>query len=168
MAGRTPQRPGLHRSHGYTLIELVSVVSVMSIIGLVASYTIFESMKIYARTAPMLDATYQARLSVERMKREIRDMQDTASITNFTSTGLTFNDSSNNTIAFSLSSGNLLRNGDMLARGVTTLGFDYWAADGAVAASAAELHLIEIDLTVETATQPYRIRTAVFPRVLTP
>ena len=40
------------------------------------------------------------------MKREIRDMKDTASSTFFTATALTFDDSSSNTIAYNLSGGN--------------------------------------------------------------
>ena len=154
------------RTPGYTLVEMVAVITILSIIGMVSSYVIFESMKVYARTVPAMDATYQASLAVERMKSEIRDMKDTASITTFTSTALTFRDSADQTIAYSLSGSNLLRNGDLLARGVTAFGFSYWKRDGTTASAAVDLHLLELDLTVQTGSQPYRVRTAVFPRNL--
>ena len=156
------------RTSGYTLMEMVVVMTIMSIVGMVSSYVIIESMKVYARTAPALEATYQARLSAERMKREIRDMKDTASITVFTATALTFDDSSSNMIAYSLSGGNLSRNGDLLAQGGTSLTFSYWKSDGTSASVAADLHLVEIDLTVQRGNEPYRLQAAVFPRVLSP
>ena len=156
------------RADAYTLVEMVAVISILGIVGLVSSYVIIESMRIYARTAPAMDASYQVRLAVERMMREIRDMKDTASITTFGSSALTFDDSSDDTIAYSLSGSNLLRNGDLLAQGVTTLSFSYWKSDGTTASAAADLHLTEIDLTVQVGTEPYRVRTAVFPRVLSP
>ena len=153
---------------GYTLVEVVAVITILSVVGLVTSYVILESMKVYARTAPAMDASYQAHLSVGRMKREIRDMQDTASITSFTATSLAFDDSSGNPIAYSLAGGDLLRNGDLLAQGLTTLSFTYWKSDGTVAAAPTDLHLVEIDLTVQTSGEPYRLQTAAFPRSLSP
>ena len=84
--------------------------------------------------------------------------------TTFTATALTFDDSSDNTIAYSLTSGDLLRNGDLLARNVTSLSLDYWKSDGTAASAASDLHLVEIDLTVQSGAEPYRLQTAVFPR----
>ncbi len=156
------------RLNAYTLVEMVSVITILSIIGLVSSYVIIESMKVYARTAPAINATYQARLAAKRMTRDIRDMKDVGSITTFAPTALTFDDSSDNTIAYSLSGGDLLRNGDLLARGATSLSFSYWKSDGTTASAAADLHLVEIDLTVSVGLEPYRVQTAAFPRVLSP
>ena len=153
---------------GFTLVEVVTVIVILGIVGLASSYVTVESMKIYARAAPAMDASYQALLSVERMRREIRDMKDTASITTFTATALTFDDSSDNTIAYSLSGGDLLRNGALLARGVTSLSFGYWKSDGTNASVASDLHLVEIDLTVQSGAEPYRLQAAVFPRTLSP
>ncbi len=153
---------------GYTLVEMVAVMTILSVVGLVSSYVIIESMKVYARTAPAMDASYQALLSVQRMKHDIRDMKDTDSITTFTATALTFDDSSDTTIAYSLSGGDLLRDGDLLAQGVTSLSFSYWKSDGTSASVADDLHLVEIDLTVESRAEPYRLQTAVFPRTLSP
>ena len=81
---------------------------------------------------------------------------------------MTFDDTSDTTLAYSLSSGNLSRNGDLLAQGVTSLTFTYWESDGTTASSASDLHLVEVDLTVTVGGEPYRVRTAAFPRVLSP
>ena len=153
---------------GYTLMEMVTVMTILSVIGLVSSYAIIEGAKVYARTAPSMEASYQAHLAIERLRRDIYDMKDTASITTFTSTALTFDDTSDTTLAYSLSAGDLQRNGDLLAQGVTSLTFTYWKSDGTTASAAADLHLVEVDLTVQIGDEPYRVRTAAFPRVLSP
>ncbi len=153
---------------GFTLVEMVAVMAILGIVGLASTHVTVEAMRIYARTAPALNASYQAFLSVQRMRHDIRDMKDTASITTFTATALTFDDSSDNTIAYSLASGDLLRNGDLLARNVTSLSLDYWKSDGTAASAASDLHLVEIDLTVQSGAEPYRLQAAVFPRALSP
>lgn len=164
----TKRRKRAATGPGYTLVEMVTVVVIMSIIGLVSTYAIIEGAKIYARTAPSMQASYQARLAIGWLRRDLHDMKDTDSITTFTSTALTFDDTSSNTLAYSLSAGNLSRNGDLLAQGVTSLTFTYWKSDGTTASAAADLHLVEVDLTVQFGDEPYRVRTVVFPRVLSP
>jgi hypothetical protein len=145
---------------------MVLVVTLLSVVGGVASYVIVEAMKVYARSVPAMDAAYQARTGLERMKREIRDLKDRPSIAAFSATGLTFDDSSDATIAYALSGSDLLRNGDLLARGVTALTFTYWKANGTAASAPEDLHLVEIDLTVASLGQSYRLETAIFPRVV--
>lgn len=46
------------KASGYTLIEMVMAISIMGIIGLVSSYTIMESMKVYSRVVPQMDTSY--------------------------------------------------------------------------------------------------------------
>jgi prepilin-type N-terminal cleavage/methylation domain-containing protein len=154
----------MHR-RGYTLVEMVAVITILGIVGTVSSYVIFESMRVYARTVPALDATYQAHLAAERMKSDLRDME-AGSITTFTPTALTFRLSSGQTIAYTVSGSSLLRNGDLLAKGAGAFGLTYWKDDGTSATSAANVHLVELDLTVQAAGQPYRVQSAVFPRSL--
>ncbi len=156
------------RVGGWTLVEMVTVMVIMSIIGLVVSYVIIESTKTYARTVPAMDASYKAELAANRMKREIRDMKATSTVSTMTSSALTFDDSSSTTIAYSLSGTDLTRNGDLLASGVSSLAFSYWQSDGTSASSASDLHLIELDMTVVTGSEPYRLQVAAFPRVLSP
>ena len=153
---------------GYTLIEAVLVVVILSIVGLSSSYVIFNSMRVYARTAPALDVSYQAHLAVERLQRDIREMNGTASITAFTATDLAFDDTSGGTVAYAFSGGQLTRNGDLLADTVTAFAFTYRRADGTTTTTASELHLVEVDVTVQVKDQNARLRTSVFPRVLTP
>jgi prepilin-type N-terminal cleavage/methylation domain-containing protein len=164
----TQARSQTTSKRGFTLVEMVLTISIVGIIVLVASFVVVESVKIYAGTATALDAAYQSRLALERMTREIHDVKDSSSITTFTASALTFTNSSNVSIAYALSSGNLTRNGDLLAKGATALSFTYWKKDGTSATLGSNVYLIEIDLTVQSGNAPYRVRTAVFPRNLGP
>ena len=152
-------------TRGYTLVEMVAVIAILSIVGMTSSYVILESMKVYARTAPALDAAYEARLASGRLKSDLRDMQP-GSITTLSPTALSFQVSTGQPITYGLAGTNLLRNGDLLAKGVTSLGFTYWGADGTNTTTAAEVHLVEVDLTVQSLGQTFRIQSAVFPRGL--
>ncbi|MFT5051543.1 MAG: prepilin-type N-terminal cleavage/methylation domain-containing protein [Chlamydiales bacterium] len=151
---------------GYTLMEMVLVMVIMSTIGLVSSYAIVESMKTYALVAPSIDASYQARLASERLRRDIRELISTDTVSSMTATGLTFDDGTGTTIAYTFSGSDLLRNGDLLATGMSAFAFAYRKSDGTLASAAVELHLIEVDFTVRVAGKDHRLRTAVFPRAL--
>jgi len=144
---------------------MVLVLTILTLIGGISGFVILQSMKAYARTVPAMDNAYQARSSIDRMVREIRSMKDRNGITTMTSGSLTFSDSSGTSVAYTVSSGNLTRNGDLMAKGVTSLAFTYWKSDGTTASTYSTVYLIEIDLTVQNQSQTYRLQTAVFPRV---
>lgn len=169
MIARTGQNRNQGTSaSGYTLVEAVLTIVVLSIIGLSTSVVIIESMKVYARTAPALEASYQARLAIEHLQRDIRNLGDPTSITTFTPTAFTFVDASGSTIAYGVSGGDLTRDGDLLARGVSAFAFRYWRKDGAPATVPGDLELVEADLTVQVAGQEQRLFAVVSPRNLSP
>ena len=141
-------------------------MTVLSIIGLVTSKVILESMRTYSRTVPSLDAAYKSELALRSMKRDIRDLRRTDSISVYTSTSFTFLDSSRNTVAYALSGTDLTRNGDLLAEGVTSMTIRYWQSDGTTATDSDDLHRVEIDLTIQNGDEVYRARSEIFPRNL--
>jgi len=158
--------PAPRGARGYTLVEMILVIMIMTIVGGVTTHVILESMKVYARSMPAQNASYQARTCIERMKRELRDLQDRGSITEMSTTRFTFDDSTDASITYALAGDTLTRNGDLLARGVTAFSLTYWGVGGSVAATVEDLHLVELDLTVECGGQAFRAQSAVFPRVL--
>lgn len=155
-----------HHARGFTLIEMIMSMTVLSIIGLVSSSVIMESMRIYKRTVPAIDADYRSNLALRTMKREIRELSETDAISVFTSSTFAFIDSFENSISYELTGTNLTRNGDLLASGVTSMTFRYWQMDGTVAALTSEVRLIEVDLTVQSGEQSLHVRTQIFPRNL--
>lgn len=151
-------------ARGHTLVEMVVVITVLGIIALVPSVVIVESMRIHNRVAPTLEASYQARLATEKMKRELRELDDTSKIGLMSATSLAFVDGEGDTITYALTGTDLTRNDDLLAQGVTDLNFAFVQQDGKVVSTSADLALIEIDLTVQVGVQEYRVLTMVHPR----
>lgn len=149
---------------GYTLLEMIAVATILSIVGLVAALVIVESMKIYARTVPTIQAEYQARLATERMKRDIRGMSDGATVSAIDPAGLEFVDASGQTVTFKHSGGNLYRNDDLLAQDLSSFALRYWTDEGLPATTPAELHLVEIQLVARVGKSEFHAETVVFPR----
>ena len=164
MRTRLDERRARASAAGYTLIELLTVVVILSIVGLTTSYVISSSMRVYVRTAPSLDASYQAQLSIERLRRDIRTMGDLSMITAFTDTELAFSGSDGNPVSYRHAAGDLRRNGDLLARGVSAFDFDYWNSQGMPASAPTEMRLVDIDITVRSADQSSRMFATVAPR----
>lgn len=153
---------------GFTLIEATLTLVLLSLIGLTSAYVTTEAAMVQSRTEPRLEASYRARLACEWLQRDIRDLVDPASITVFTPTALEFLDPSGNVVSYAYSAGDLTRNGDLLASGLTTFGLRYWRANGSPASAPNELRLVELDLVVQVGTQKEVAHVIVFPRSLGP
>lgn len=166
MSSRSGNRTRSSSRSGYTLVEMVVVMVILGIVGLVAAVVLLESMRVYARIVPAMDASYKAQHAVQRMKREIRGLKDAASISSLTTSAFTFADTSDQTVSYVFTGSDLTRNGDLLADGVRAMNFSYFQKDGSPAASPADLHLVEVDLTVQNGDELSRVQTPVFPRNL--
>lgn len=153
------------RQAGYSLVELVTVITITGIVALVPAQVLINSMQVYTSLAPRMEASYQARLACERLKRDFRELASRGSITVRESDAVTFLDRDDETIAYALSdSGELTRNGFLLAQDVSALSLVYRDELGAKTGVAARVDLLEIDLTVTIAGQSYRQRESVTPR----
>lgn len=155
-------------SSGFTLIELVLVTVILGIIGMSSAFVVTEAMRVYARTAPALDMQYHLRLATERLRRDIRDMQGAGSITVLTPNALAFQRSSGEAVDYRLVGEDLTRNGDLLARGVTSFALRYWRSDGSAALLPTELRLVDAELIMFRGGVKDRLFTTVFPRTLGP
>ncbi|MGB0951610.1 MAG: PulJ/GspJ family protein [Planctomycetota bacterium] len=163
---RTNLRPGRSGTNGFTLVELVASMTVLAIIALIASNVIMESMRVYSRAIPAMGVSYKSDLALRTLLRDIRDLSDRNAISVFTSTAFTFEDSNGTEIAYVLTGTDLTRNGDLLADDVISFSFQYLESDGSVAGDAIDLHLVDIDFTVQSGNQSLRSRSLAFPRSL--
>lgn len=153
---------------GFTLIEAVLTIGILSVVGLTASYVITSGMSVQAQAAPRMEASYQARLALEWLRRDIRSLAGPGGITVFTPAAFEFLDLHGNTVSYAFAAGDLSRNGDLLAQGLTTFGFSYRDRHGAPAASALDLRTVEVDFVVQVADQKELGHALVFPRSLGP
>lgn len=164
MMTRERSTPGASpRMTGYTLVEVVVVITILSIISLVPGYVVMESSKVYARSAPLLDAAYQCRLAAEWIRRDILDLKDADSIGTMNGSSFSF-ETSDDKVSYNVVSDRLVRNGDDLVESVNALTFRYFKMDGTSATTNTDLHLVEVDLDVRVGDQDYRTQFTVFPR----
>ena len=159
------------KSKGFTLIELVMVLVILSVltIGINMFMNPISDLMVYRKFSE--GPADEGRVALKRMIREISEIRDPQSISAASSSQLTFVNMSNQNMAFSLSSGNLLRNNVALAKNVSALQFQYWNADGTLLASPTlspetDISRIQVLLTVTVGADSASFRSQVRPRNL--
>lgn len=141
---------------GFTLIELIIVIVLAGIIAGVITPFIANAVSYWALVSSERDVTFSARLAMNRMVREIRQIKDVASIKFDDDTRFKFirikDDGSEEDITFiqSPSSKNLLlRNDNELADKLDAsngLTFTYLDADGNKTGTTDDIRMVRIDL----------------------
>lgn len=155
--------PRQRRSSGFTLVELIATIVVMGIMAAVGSSVIsdtFTTVNVINRNQVV---SSEARYAMERIAREIREMQYIGSayvISSMTATNMVFtkgdgaivtlnNSGANLTIAYSTLSGVTAT----LSNKVDTSGFALTYLDvNGTTASASSLRYVQIQLTLKDAT----------------
>jgi MSHA biogenesis protein MshO len=160
-AFRTP------RPNGFTLVEIVITIVLVGILAGLAASILIQGITSYSVEEARVDVHYQARLAMERMAREIRQIRSTADITAITNTNLRFTDVNGASVGFTWTSPTLSRwNGvgtNVLAPNITAFNFNYYQQNGA-AAAAATLWIVEITLTSQQGSESVQMSTRVHPR----
>lgn len=153
----------MHRARGMTLIEMVLAIVIVSIVLAATAPIIGNTFQSYITTRSALDATSKERLAIERIAREIRDVNFAAGAYAFTSV----NPGTTNTTAFTKTDGvtvtvatalpqvtlgysNLLAGtGQLLTNDVASLGIRYLREDLTnPGVTAANVRFVEITLTL--------------------
>lgn len=155
---------------GVTMVELVIVITIVGILASVASMYIKETIDLWRFISFRNEVVAQARISLSRIGRELRQIKDNYSVYNATSSYISFQDVNNSTISYSFSSPNLLRNSDTLASGVTNFTLTYYDEDNLLISSPAlypvrtDIERINIHLEVSSGTQSKALELEVYPR----
>lgn len=161
----------LKKHAGFTLLELIMVIMIISIISALGSRILSQGFTSYFNSKNLIAADWQARIALERMQRDIRAIRSPSDITTATASQLVFVNTSGNTIAYSLSGANLVRQSNagaaqVLADGVTSLVFSYYDLNGVVTATLANIRYITISLNVTLNNTNFSVTTSVYPRNL--
>ena len=163
------------RRNGITLIELVIGMVLMGIVALVVANALSTGVKGNLVTDNRKEGLDQARVAMERMTREIRNLRSSSDISAATATTFTFVDTSVASISFALSVGNLNRNADTLATGISNNPplsgiFKYVLTDGSeiedATGSLTLIKRIKIDFKSTARTESVSLQTEVWPRNL--
>lgn len=160
---------------GFTLIELVITMVLIGIIAYIVATALSTGITAYFTTDFRKEALDQARIAMERITREIRNVRSSADITTADATTFTFTDVSGTPISFALSGGNIDRTSvttNTLATGISSASiFTYLLSTGATTQSPipAEIPLIKrikIDITATKNTESVTLQSEVWPRNL--
>lgn len=140
---------------GFTIIELVMVISIAGILfGILAPImktTIDAYFFVNSREAVLSDA----RLAMNRMVREIRQIKEPSDISTMNSSEIQFTDINDNVVNFRQSGTSLQRNGNVLAEDLKSSGgliFTYLDSYGNQTTTASYVRTIEIELVIQDAT----------------
>jgi type II secretory pathway pseudopilin PulG len=159
-----------NRERGSTLVELIITIIVVGIIAGIISVLMLQGVRAFTAQDTKASITTQGRFAVERMARDIRTIRSrtAADIPILTAATLSFVDTAGNAIVYTSGGGTVTRNGTALASpNATALSFSYFQQNGAVAASAAQVWVIQIDLTFAGTDESQDFRVRVHPRNFT-
>ena len=145
---------------------MVMVIVLTGIIAALGSSMLAAGFNSYSTSKNLTQAQWQGTIAIERMSRDLRTIRSAsaADLTLAPGTQITFTDSNANVISYTLSGTTLLRNGQPLADDINSLNFSYIASDGkTTAASAALVHYVVVDLSVNVLGSTAAVRTAIHP-----
>lgn len=151
----------MRKKQGFTLIEMVIVIVILSIIAGVAARVMSTALNSYFDNQNIVNANEQGRLALERMARDIHAINSTSSITTANASTLTFVDVNGNTVTYSLSGTQLLRNSVVLADGINRLTFAYYTGAGAVAGTTTAIRYITVALNITQNNVNYNLATTI-------
>lgn len=155
----------MHRVRGMTLIEMVLAIVIVSIVLAATAPIIGNTFQSYVTTRSALDTTSKARLAVERIAREIRDVNYVAGAYQFatmTASDVTFTKTDGTVvqvdrvgtdvrIRYTLpppAIGPFVLTNDVTA-GAANFVITYLDATSAPGATAANAAFVQIDLTLD-------------------
>ena len=135
----------------FTLIEVYIAISVIAIIAAVLAPFISTLADSWLFSRAERDVVFSARLAINRMVREIREIKNTASIFDYGASSFTFVNIDDSTVNFSQSGSSLMRNSNELLNKLQVSGgltFTYLDSAGAVTAVKADIRRVRIRLVV--------------------
>lgn len=157
-----PQEKKARFLTGFTLIELVMVIAIVGVIALVAAPFISTALDSWLFTQTERDIVFSARLAMNRMVREIRQIKNVASISTFTDTEFEFLDIDDTSINFQQSGNSLLRNSDELTNKLQNPGgltFTYLDSDVNTTGTRDDIRMVRMKLVLVTGDSSITIQS---------
>ncbi len=159
-------------SKGYTLFELVLVIIILGVLFAGGTVLLRPVLDSWSLAIPREEATDTSSYAMSRMIYEISQLRDKNSVLVATANEFRFTDMSGNVVRYWISGTNVMRNNDILARGVQTLAFSYFDKSHAalpapqVAPAATNLWQMVIKVIGQKGGQVVTMESEVHPRNL--
>ena len=160
------------QQNGVTMVELVLSLSLLAILGALGLWAFQPLLDSWTLGTTRSEASNHAQYGLNRMAAEITQLKDNTSIVTADASTFEFIDVDDNVIEFSLNGTNLMRNTDILARGVNSLAFTYRDVNNQVIAAPAvspavtDIWRILVQLEAQADTQVVTIESEIQPRNL--
>lgn len=160
------------REHGFSIVELVLVLIVFGILAAVAAPLLRTGFEAYATGRDIAETDWQARVAAERMTRELRAIRTPADLTITSASDVTFIDLDGATVRYCMgavggcpgTAGELMRNNEPLANGITALAFSFLTRAGAPTGAPAQVYYVTVDYTATQNAVTKSFRATVSPR----
>ena len=148
---------------GFSLIELAIVIVLLGILSSIAGPMIYYTVRASLAQYYIGDLDTHGRIAISRMSREIRSARsnEAADLDISSNAQITFVNVSGDTVTYSLSGTNLMRNSQPLANNVSGLAFVYLDADGIVTVTNTSVRFIKMTLTLTKETYSIILNSAV-------
>ena len=161
-----------HRTKGFSLFELIMVMVVLGIVAAVSAPFLSASFQSYFIGKDISEIDSQARAALERLSRELRSIRAPTDLTISPTSEVTFTDVDGNAIRYCLgtvagcpgAAGELMRNSQPLATGISALAFSYLTKTGTAAAAAANVFYVTVSFTATQNTVSKAFTATVSPR----
>lgn len=159
---------------GFSLFEMVVVIVVLGIVTAVAAPFMSASFQSYFTGKDISETDWQARVALERMSRELRSVRAPAgsNLIITSASDITFTDVDGNSTRYCMGGvggcpgavGELTRNSQPLATGISALTFSFLTQAGAATAAAANVFYITVAFTATQSTIVKSFQATVSPR----
>lgn len=162
---------GLRRS-GVTLMELVLVMGVVAVLASLSSVYIREVINLWNFVSFRNEVVAQGRTAMMRMTREMRQVSNQSAVLSANATCFRFVTAGNDTIEYNLSGTYLMRNTNIMAAGVSKLGFVYYNNQSAALSSpkvspqTTDIRSINATMELTSGKQSKSFTARIFPRNL--
>lgn len=140
---------------GFTVIELILVMVIVGIVAAASSTFLLKASQASHLAPALVEVDNAARFAVISLQRELQNIRSNTSsdISNAQTNTITFIDTSNNTITYSLSGATIMRNGFTFLEQVSAFSFTYLDAQGAVTNTVSNIQYIQFSFTVTVSAQ---------------
>jgi type II secretory pathway pseudopilin PulG len=146
------------------MIELILVIMIVAILSLVLSSFIMSATNSWIFVKSRQSALSEARSTIERMVREIRRINKPSSIVIADNSEIDFIDINSDNIDFYQNGSILLRNGEIIAEGVSNpggLSLNYYDSSLNPTAIHQNIHYISICLTLVRGNETVTVKDGV-------
>lgn len=157
---------------GHTLIEMVLAITLMSVLVSAVSVAFLPVLDTWSLNSPKNEITDSVSYAVGRMASEIAQVKNQTSVEVATSSRFKFTDVSNNSVDYTLSGTNLMRNANIMGRGIQSITFTYYDVNDAtlvtptVSPSSTNIWRVSMSVTSQKDGQTQTMDASVHPRNL--